>query len=178
MPQGKENKLKYLFCATKWICALSSTFSSFSPTLRSYLCWFFDFSDREHEANKDIKQNVNVAENKSFAEYEQQQQQARQGDNNATEQIANSDTNEVRDTIDNNSIKQRETKLSHDDEDYQLKKQKVRIAFMKNNPNYGFVTKLFFVNEFCFRKCVSLNRKRRNPTEYIDPYMYVVVLFA
>uniref|UniRef100_A0A1B0B927 PDZ domain-containing protein n=1 Tax=Glossina palpalis gambiensis TaxID=67801 RepID=A0A1B0B927_9MUSC len=88
--------------------------------------------DREHEANKDIKQNVNVAENESFAEYEQRQrQQERQGDNNATEQIANSDTNEVRDTIDNNSIKQRETKLSHDDEDYQLdeeqklKKQKI-----------------------------------------------------
>uniref|UniRef100_A0A1A9Z322 PDZ domain-containing protein n=1 Tax=Glossina pallidipes TaxID=7398 RepID=A0A1A9Z322_GLOPL len=104
--------------------------------------------DREHEANKDIKQNVNVAENKSFAEYEQQQQQARQGDNNATEQIANSDTNEVRDTIDNNSIKQRETKLSHDDEDYQLdeeqklKKQKKHDVIeeleehldRKNNP--------------------------------------------
>ncbi|KAI9588220.1 calponin homology domain-containing protein DDB_G0272472 isoform X2 [Glossina fuscipes] len=107
--------------------------------------------DREHEANKDIKQNVNVAENESFAEYEQRQrqrQQERQGDNNATEQIANSDTNEVRDTIDNNSIKQRETKLSHDDEDYQLdeeqklKKQKKHDVIeeleehldRKNNP--------------------------------------------
>uniref|UniRef100_A0A1A9WG59 PDZ domain-containing protein n=1 Tax=Glossina brevipalpis TaxID=37001 RepID=A0A1A9WG59_9MUSC len=105
--------------------------------------------DREHETNKDIKQNVNVAENESVAKNEQEQeQQARQGDNNATEQIANSDTNEVRDTIDNNSIKQRETKLSHGDENHQLdeeqklKKQKKHDVIeeleehldRKNNP--------------------------------------------
>lgn len=99
-------------------------------------------TDHENDENKDIKQNDNETENchesvenAGIQQIQQHQQQPEQ-DNKANEQIAN-DTNEARDTIDKNPIKQQEattisnrTSSSNEEtlqmeEEQKLKKQKV-----------------------------------------------------
>ncbi|TMW47395.1 hypothetical protein DOY81_007525 [Sarcophaga bullata] len=102
--------------------------------------------DRENDENKDVKQTDNETENchesvdnvqakqeeKQEQEQQQEQEQKQQQDNKANEQIAN-DTNEARDTIDKNPIKQQETAAKRStsneetlqmEEEQKLKKQK------------------------------------------------------
>lgn len=94
-------------------------FQIYPPFIRSFVRLLHRYlTDHGNDENKDIKQNDNEAEkchesvdNVSTKTADNQQEQLLESeqkqDNKANEQIAN-DTNEARDTIDKNPIKQQE----------------------------------------------------------------------